>query len=340
MFVGHEFLAFAVVGWATHRVGYDGRTALHAGVIAAFAALLPDLDIVYALATYAVAVAGEAPLGWEPFWGVANATHRVVTHTLPTGVVAALACGAAVAVGRRAMSEAPSRPRSGLVATFALAGAAVVGGVVLLSGFRAAVSPVAAVVAGGFLVCVAVAGWVLATRSDFPATGVTAAAGVGFLSHPFGDVFLAVPPPLLSPFGPPVLTERVSLAADPTLHLLGALFVELAAVCVGLAVFSRLAGNEIGGGRLRDAIDRRAGVGVAYAPAAVVLPRATIADAHVLGATIVPLAALVGVWVARVAHRRTGVASAAAGYRGLVGGVATLAVAGASYTLTYLFAVQ
>ena len=343
MFVGHEFLAFAVVAGVTHRLGYGTWTALHAGLIAALAALLPDLDIVYALATYAVAVAGGAPLGWEAFWGVANATHRVVTHTLPTGIVAALTFGATVTVGRRAAVTDPDSPRSGLVFTVALAGAAVVGTAVLLSGFRATVSPAAAVVAAGFLGCVAAAGWVLAARTDLPTGGATAAAGVGFLSHPFGDVFLAVPPPLLSPFGSPVLAARVSLAADPTLHLLGTLFVELAAVWAGLAVLSRVASGRIGGGRFRDAIDQRAGVGVAYAPAAIVLPRPTIADAHVLGATIVPLAALLGVWAGYASFRRSR-ASDRDGvearrdehiFAGVVTGVTALTLAAIAYTVVY-----
>ena len=341
MFVGHEFLAFAIAGWAARRLGADGRAALQAGLVAALAALLPDLDVLYALATYAAAVAGGTPLGWEPFWGVANATHRVVTHTLPTGIVAALAFGAASAVGRRRTAVAGAdRSRSARAAAIALVGAAAVGTAVLLSGFRAAVSPAAAVVAGGFLACVAAAGWALAARTTLPTAGVTAAAGVGFVSHPFGDVFLVVPPPLLSPFGPPVLIGRVSLAADPTLHLLGALFVELAAVWVGLAVVSRVCADRVGGGRLRNAIDRRAGVGVAYAPAAVVLPRPTIADAHVLGATVVPFAAAVAAWIAWGARRRAGGTRVATWYRGLVGGVATLTVAGAAYAVTYLFAIR
>ena len=88
MFVGHEFLAFAIAGWAARRVGCDARTALHAGGVAAVAGLLPDLDVGYAVGTYAVAVAEGAPVGWEAFWGVANATHRVVTHTLPSVGVA------------------------------------------------------------------------------------------------------------------------------------------------------------------------------------------------------------------------------------------------------------
>ena len=345
MFVGHEFLAFALAGWGAARLGWDDRTVLHAGVIAALAALLPDLDVGYAVATYAVAVAGGTPLGWEAFWGVANATHRVVTHTLPTGGVATLVFGGAVAVARRRVASGDrTRPRSGRVATVALAGAAVLAAAVVLSGFRAAVSPAAAVVAAGFLACVSVAGWLLAARSDLSTAGVTAAAGVGFLSHPFGDVFLAAPPPLFSPFGPPVWTGRVSLAADPTLDLLGVLFVELAAVWAGLSVFSRGGGGRIGrAGRLRDAIDRRAVAGVAYAPAAVVLPRPTIVDAHILGATIVPFAAVVGVWAGHASFRRTRADHAAvaasrfgSAYTGTVTGVTALTLAATAYATVYV----
>jgi len=346
MFVGHEFLAFAVAGWGALRFGCDERTALHAGAVAAVAALLPDLDVVYAVATYVVAVGGGTPLGWEPFWGVANATHRVVTHTLPTGGVATLWFGAAVAVARwRRAAGDRARPDPRWVATAALAGTALLGAALLLSEFRVAVSPSATVVAAGFLACVAVAGWLLAARADLSTAGVTAAAGVGFLSHPFGDVFLAAPPPLLSPFASVTRAGRVSLAADPTLDILGVLFVELAAVWAGLAVFSRGAGSRVGHtDRLRDALDRRAGVGIAYAPAAVILPRPTIVDAHVLGATIVPFAALVGVWVGYGSFRRRG-ATAHAGaairrfgpvYVGVVAGVTALTLAAIAYTTVYV----
>ena len=214
----------------------------------------------------------------------------------------------------------------------------------LLAAFRAAVSPSAAVVAAGFLACVAVAGWLLATRTGLSTAGVTAAAGVGFLSHPFGDVFLAAPPPLLSPFGPVVWTGRVSLAADPTLDLLGVLLVELTAVWAGILVFSRVAGGRVGlGDRLRDTVDRRAVAGAAYAPAAVVLPRPTIVDAHILGATIVPFAAAVGVWVGYASFRRGDVADRSgadaprlgSAYTGIVAGVTALTLAAVAYLVVY-----
>lgn len=340
MFVGHEFLAFALAAWGAVRVGVGDRAALHAGAVAAVAALLPDLDVAYALATYIVAVAGGTPLGWEAFWGVANATHRVVTHTLPTGVVAALWLGAAVAVTRW-RTPGPGRGSPGRAATVALVGAVIVGAAILLVGFGVAVSLSAAVVAGGFLACVAAAGWGLATRVGLSTRGVAAAAAVGFLSHPFGDVFLAAPPPFLSPFGPAVYPGRVSLAADPTLDLLSILGVELAAVWAGVAAFTGVAGRRIGhSDRVRDVFDRRAAVGVAYAPAAVVLPRPTIADAHLLGATVVPFAAIVGIWAGYASFRRAagGRGSRWFGpvYTGVVTGVTTLTLAAVGYAAVYL----
>jgi hypothetical protein len=347
MFVGHEFLAFAIAGWAARRLDRDARTALHAGGVAAVAALLPDLDVGYAVGTYAVAVAEGAPVGWEAFWGVANATHRVVTHTLPSVGVATLWFGAAVALARR-RSAAGGRDETttGRATSAAIVGAAAVGAAVVLPAFRTAVSPSAAVVAAGFLVCVAAVGWLLASRIRLSTAGATAAAGVGFVSHPFGDVFLAPPPPFRSPFGPATSAGRVSLAADPTLDLLGVLFVELAAVWAGIVVFARLYGGVVGhDGGLRDAIDPRAGVGVAYAPAVVVLPRPTIVDAHVLGATIVPFAAVVGAWAgaatarsgaidapdAGALRRRVGPASV-----GVVAGVAALTLAAVAYAVVYV----
>ena len=345
MFVGHEFLAFALAGLGALRAGFDDRAALHVGAVAALAALLPDLDVVYAVATYAVAVAGGTPIGWEAFWGVANATHRVVTHTLPTGGVATLTLGSAVGVARWRTGGRTRPARSGGVATAAFAAVAAVGVAILLAGFRAAVSPSAAAVAAGFLGCVAAAGWLLAARTDLSTATVTAAAGVGFLSHPFGDVLLAAPPPLLSPFGPTVWTARVSLAADPTLDLLGVLFVEVAAVWAGLAVFARVGAGRLGRPRrLRDTVDPRALTGFAYAPAAVVLPQPTIVDAHVLGATIVPFAGLVGFWAGYASPRRDGVtgrpgdAASRFGpaYVGVVTGVAALAAAAVAYTAVYL----
>ncbi|WP_435183171.1 metal-dependent hydrolase [Halobellus sp. EA9] len=334
MFVGHECLAFALAGWGARRAGRDARTALALAGVAALAALLPDLDVAYAVATYAAAVAGGVPLGWEAFWGVANRVHRVVTHPLPVGAAATLAFGAGhLAVGRTRRSD----PSPSAVVTAAVA---LLAGLAILWGFRSTVRLSAAVVAAAFLLVAAVVGAAVARRTSLPPTATMLAAGVGFLTHPFGDVFLASPPPLLSPFGPPLLTERVVLAVDPTLNLLGVLFVEVAAVWAAVAVYARLASPGGSPTALRDAVDPRAGLGLVYAPAAVVLPRPTIADAHVLGFTIVPLALLVGGWIWLSGRGDDGIRSSARPdgdprFVAIVGALTALTVAAAGYLVAY-----
>ncbi|WP_144904367.1 metal-dependent hydrolase [Halobellus captivus] len=366
MFVGHEFVAFAIVGWGASRVGFDDRSARRLGIVAGLAALLPDLDVFYAVATYALAVAGGTPLGWEAFWGVANGVHRVVTHPLPVGVAAALVFGLGAALSARQRSESARPDRVGVTL---FGGAVILYVAVLIRAFRGSEDQTAAVVAIAFLAVVAVVGVLVGYRTRLPTRALTAAAGVGFLTHPFGDVLLAAPPPLLSPFGPPLLTERVSLATDPTLEILGVLFVELVAVWFGIAVAAGLgypresrstssdfragSGGRLLGvvdhvrrvvGRLRGLIDPRAIVGVAYAAAVFVLPRPTIVDAHVLGFTIVPLAFGVGVWVAaraRITARnvpatRTGWPNIEAVAYGAIAGLSTLTIAAVSYLSTYV----
>ncbi|MFB6089504.1 MAG: hydrolase [Halobellus sp.] len=325
MFVGHECLAFALAGWAANRVGFDGRTALGLGGVAALAALLPDLDVAYALATYAAAVAGGAPLGWEAFWGVANGVHRVVTHPLPVGAAATLAFG----TGSLAVAATRRTARSAVAALVALVATAAV--LVVGRGFLSTADLPAAVVAVAFLVVAGGAGFAVARRTALPPTATTLAAGVGFLTHPFGDVFLASPPPLLSPFGPPLLTSRIVLVADPTLNLLGILFVEAATVWAAVAVYARLRSPNGPSTAVRDAVDSRAWSGVAYAPAAFLLPRPTIADAHVLGFTIVPLSLLVGAWI----WLSPGDGPRGRAFAAATGALATLTIAGVGYSVAY-----
>lgn len=330
MFVGHEFLAFAVAGAVTRLAGRDARTALAAGFVAALCALLPDLDVAYGFATYLLAVGHGTPLSWEAFWVVANGVHRVVTHPLPVGVAATCCFAAAAAVGRSRDTRADARAVSTTAAVALALCALVVTGVVVSAVARGA-GDASAVVAATYLGTACVAGVAVARRAVAPVGVLAVAAGVGFLSHPFGDVFMAAPPPLLSPFAPSPLTGRVAFASDQTLNLLGVLFVEAATAWAGFLVYLRLTDR-----RLRDAFAGRAVVGVGYAPAAFLLPRPTMVDAHVLGFTVVPLAVVVGATAAArgpmPATRRE------RAVRGLATGLATLTVAAAAYLLAYLLA--
>ncbi|MDS0294086.1 metal-dependent hydrolase [Halogeometricum luteum] len=328
MFVGHEFLAFALAGAGARFVGSDARTALAAGFVAALCALLPDLDVAYGFATYLLAVGRGAPLSWEAFWVVANGVHRVVTHPLPVGAAAACCFAAAAATGRvrDARADAGAVPATAAVAL--AVGALLVSSLVVPAVARVA-GDASAVVAVVYLATAGLAGLAVARRTVAPVAVLAAAAGVGFLSHPFGDVFMAAPPPLLSPFAASPLTGRVTFASDQTLNLLGVLFVEAATVWAGFLVFLRLTDR-----RLRDAFAGWAVLGVGYAPAAFLLPRPTMVDAHVLGFTVVPLAVVVG---ATAAEWGTG-SRADRAVRGLATGLATLTVAAGAYLLAYLLA--
>ncbi|SFR51312.1 metal-dependent hydrolase [Halogeometricum limi] len=332
MFVGHEFLAFALAGSLTRLLGRDARTALVAGGVAAVCALLPDLDVAYGVATYVLAVSEGTALSWDAFWGVTNGVHRVVTHTLPVGVAATLCVAAVVGVVRRRdRSREPTVATDAATAVFAVLALAASAAVVTEMG--RVVGESASVVAATYLLTVCVAAAVLARRVDASVGVLTLAAGVGFLSHPFGDVFMASPPPLLSPFAPSPLTDRVVFADDGTVNLLAVLFVEVATVWAGLLTYLRLSGRRLG-----DAFAGRAVLGVGYAPAVFVLPRPTMVDAHVLGFTAVPLAVGVGVtaygW--RDGAEPAFDARRERVLRGVVTGLATLTVAAGAYLLAYL----
>lgn len=108
MFVGHEFLAFALVAALARVPGHDPARALSLGAVGAVAALLPDLDLAYALARYAATALDGSALSWEAFWRASSGVHRVVTHSLPVAAVATLAFAATAALGRRrAMGGGP-----------------------------------------------------------------------------------------------------------------------------------------------------------------------------------------------------------------------------------------
>jgi hypothetical protein len=313
--------------------------------------LLPDLDVAYGLGLYLLAVSDGVAVSWDAFWGVANDVHRVVTHPLPVGVAATLCFAAAGAVTRR-VAGAPTRdasaPAAGglesirggrtgeasadglptpVVGTLVVAALAVA--VAVVAAMVRAGDASAAVVAVTYLGVVAVAGAGVARRFRAGTALLAFAAGVGFLTHPFGDVLMAAPPPLLAPFAASPLTDRVVFSPDDTVNLLGVLFAEVSAVWAGLLTYLSLTGR-----RLRDAFAGRAVVGVGYASAAFVLPRPTMVDAHYLGFTVVPLAVVVGAtaFEAGVGPRTD------RAIRGLATGLATLSVAGVAYLATYLVA--
>ncbi|MGM0371739.1 MAG: metal-dependent hydrolase [Halobacteriota archaeon] len=267
MFVGHAALALALVGLGAYGFGFSRERALALGAVAAVAATLPDVDVLYALPTLLGGVSlGGVPV--EAFWDGA-AAHRSITHSLVVGVPIAATVGLVAARGRYRLA--------GLGLALGLTGALLT----LPAGQPTIVVPF---VLGAVLLGVA------AARLSVPWPAVTLAAGIALFSHPFGDLVTGDPPWLLYPAGFEVLTGRVTLAPDPTVHLLAAFFLELGAIWLGLAAVTWLRGDSI-----IERVRPRAALGAVFALFAFVIPAPTLAESYqfVFGVTAVGLIGLV-----------------------------------------------
>ncbi len=252
MFIGHGLVAFAIAASVATRRTWSAERALAVGLVAGLFAALPDIDMLYAVVGLIGGLEGVFVTS-DVFWSVANEVHRGATHSLVVGAVAALGFA-----GWRARADL----RFGSAA------------VVLLGGLVAVVTAVGGPVTGGIVAVFVVGGLAvvaLAERFGFGARTVLATAALGLLSHPFGDVLAGPSPGLLYPVDVTLLGGQVILHADPTLHLLGAFFVELTTIWLALAVFAHLRGW-----RLRDRVSPRAALGVAYAGAVFAIPAPTI----------------------------------------------------------------
>jgi len=252
MFIGHACLAFALAALGAHRLGWSRGTALRVAVLAGAFATVPDVDVVYGIAGLLAPAAGSGPIPVESFWDAGNQVHRGVTHALPVALVVT------VAVGLLARSDRSSQAVAGLLFV------GLVAIVTTISG------PLAGAVATLFVLTSAGVA-VIARRRGVPPGIVTSAALVGLASHPFGDLFTGSPPALLYPFDLTVVSERVVLSANDTLHLLGAFGFELATIWLAVLAYFVIAGD-----RPLAHVDRRAVVGVAYAGAALALPAPTL----------------------------------------------------------------
>ncbi len=312
MFVGHGLLAFALVAGFAHARGGSRDRSVAIGLLAAGFATIPDLDALHPLVVLAldpVALA-SAP---DTFWSLSTQVHRTATHSLLVGGI--LAAGLTTLAAAR-----PHRTgRPGATAVLATAGLG------LLVGLLTLVWSLDGAVTAGVLGATVVAGlgltW-LATRRELGTAWIGLAAGLGLLTHPFGDLLTGQPPPLLYPMPVDLGLSRVSLHPDPTIHLVGAFLVELATVWLALVVMARI--HDVA---LRDHLDRRALAGFGYAAAAFVLPAPSLnaATDFVFSVTAV---GLVGVPVGRPRQRRH--------WWGITTALAAVTLAAIAYGVAYL----
>ncbi len=313
MFVGHSLLAFAIAAWSAARLGWSRERALVLGALAGAFALLPDIDVAYAVVG-PLAADPSTPLGAaRAFWDASTLTHRTVTHSLVVGAVLSVA---ALLVARRTWA---GRAR-GAIAVGAL------GAVVLAAGGGLAL----ALLLSTALPALAVAEY--AARRDVSPKAVGAAAAVGLLTHPFGDLFTGQPPAMLYPLDVVLFPGRVVLSADPTLQLLGAMGVELGVLWLAVAV-----ATSLDGGRLRGAVEPTAALGAGYGAAVLFVPAPTLSLSYtfVFGAVGVGLAGAVTSVPAR-RFRRARRGDPGAVFRAAATGLAALTIAAAAYTVTYL----
>lgn len=306
MFVGHAFVAFALGASAAARLGVSRYRALQFGLVAGAFAVVPDVDILYAV----FGVVQADPTGvWAAtaaFWDSSRAVHRAMTHSLVLAVPAAT--GFALAAGRREIRLVAAVPLAGLVALGWLLDGVLAAAMLLL--FAGAGVTVAR----------------FASREGFRPTVVLAAALVGLGTHPFGDLFTGSPPPLFYPFGTEMFGERVTVLADPTLNLLAVFGLELATIWAGVFVAARLVGWSP-----LEAVDPRAGLGALYGAAAFVLPAPTLETSYHF---VFSVLAMGSVGAVPLASRFDGPQLA----RAAVTGLAAVTLAGAAFAIVYALA--
>ncbi|MFC4541739.1 metal-dependent hydrolase [Halosolutus amylolyticus] len=324
MFVGHALFAFAIAALVADWRGWDRRRALVVGAVAGAFATVPDVDVAYALVGLAAWNAADGVFAASTaFWDASRAVHRSVTHSLVVGAIAAPAFGLlAVRDSRRA----PLARTVGAGLLLALLAVALVD------------SPLAAVVMGLFAVSGALVAVGAGRSTSLSPQTIALAALWGLWSHPWGDLVTGSPPDWLYPFASPLLTSRILLHADPTLHLLGAFAIELAVVWFALAVGCRVTDRSLFG-----AVDRRAAVGVAYAvaPLAAAPPTLDVSYHFVFSILGVGLLSGVGPVVPSAAgrSRRPAPSTADRALEIALTSVAAVTIALVAYLAVYLFVV-
>ena len=255
MMVGHAALAFAIVAWVAHRSGFAPERALLVGAAAGAFAVVPDADIGYAFLGPATAGTTDPGVLLDSFWNKGNIVHRGMSHSLVVAGIAGVAFG-----------------------LIAYRGVARLGGVAVLAGMVVATAAFVGALETGVVASFVAAGALVAAgarRIGIEPRYVLAAALVGVLTHPFGDLFTGTAPTLLYPFDVELLPTRVTLSADPTLHLLGAFALELATVWLALFVYLTVRDQP-----LRTHVRRRAVLGAGYAAAVVALPPPTLSVSY------------------------------------------------------------
>ncbi|MDY6764131.1 MAG: metal-dependent hydrolase [Halobacteria archaeon] len=248
---GHSLLAFSVVSLVAVYKGYPKDRALLLGVFAGIFALLPDVDMFYAL----VGV-GQSNFGgiWDithSFWQGSTVTHRGVTHSLVVGSLAGVA-----------FSWFHKRSAYRVLGVITL---------ILLTVVSFVVTGLIEAAVMSIFSLAGIATVFVASRYDLTYREVLVVSLFGLVSHPFGDVFTGEPPMFLYPFDYNILETRVTLLPEPTLNLISIFMLEITLIWVAILVFTHL--MEM---RVVSYVNPRAALGALYAISVFVLPAPTL----------------------------------------------------------------
>jgi membrane-bound metal-dependent hydrolase YbcI (DUF457 family) len=313
VFIGHGFLAFALVAAAATRAGLSRERTLAVGLLAGLFGLAPDVDMAYAFLGVLEPTGGSAV---GSFWAASTEIHRVVTHSLVVGLVFGLAAGA-VASERRLVQFLGAGALAGVVAVaFAVSGGlpAVVVGLLAVT--------VAALARG-------------ARRYDIAPTAVTVAGVVGLCSHPFGDLLTGTPPAFFYPFDVTLTATRPNLLGDPTLNLLAPLAAELATFWLALGVYLWVTRGERPLLHVRRRLRTRAGLATLFAAFVVVAPDPTLHTAYLFVFSLLALSLAVATPLPALDVRSLSDLRGESFTTGVTG-LAAITLATATYTVAYL----
>ncbi|MFB6105734.1 MAG: metal-dependent hydrolase [Halobacteriaceae archaeon] len=317
MYVGHSLLAFALAAGGADALDRRPRTALAAGALAAGFAVVPDTDLAHTVFAVAASVVRTGSLDVFPttqyVWTESWVVHRALTHSLLVGGAAVVGV-VGVAAARRRGREWALVP----VCVYAVLLWVAVSGLGALGGATITLYAVAA----------GVLAWVGAGRGHSPGL-VGAAAAVGLLTHPFGDVFMGTPPTFLYPLTGAAPISKITVLADPTLNLLALFGLEVALGWWALATAVRVRGDDLGA-YLRP----RAALGAGYAGAVFVVPPPTLELAYGWAGGLLAAGLLVG--GATLPTRERGLDREAV-LVAVTTGLAAVSLGTVAYVLAYLY---
>lgn len=237
MIVGHAAIGFLLVTGVAALADHRHPVAL--GLVAALAAMTPDVDIITGM--LGVLHASFSLHGVSTsFAAAADLGHRGITHTLVAAVAGGLAAGVVTCRSSR------TRRVAGLGLLVVGLGSLQPGALGLL-------------VAATFIGTCTLLAIAARRRLSLSKRAVALAIGAGVVSHPFGDVLAGDPPRFFAPFSNALLLPELTLYPETTLETT----LQLLSVEIGLLWASLLLASVLTGFSLRAWLGLAVGGGVA-----------------------------------------------------------------------------